>query len=147
MDPVPAENEHDRKPRHTSGEGPRHAAGALACEVERHSEAGEYVERRDAYEVSASDSNDLLLAREQVQPCLGKERGDEPDYSGDRGRDGRAGPRDLTRARMPPGADACADHRDRRGSESEKQRNEQIVEAGCEAVTRYGVASEAGDEA
>ena len=48
VDPVSAEDEHDRKPRHTSGEGPRHAAGALACEVERHSEASEYVERRNA---------------------------------------------------------------------------------------------------
>jgi hypothetical protein len=54
--------EHDRKPRHTSGEGPCHTAGALACEVERHSEAGEYVKGRNAYEVIASDSNHLLLA-------------------------------------------------------------------------------------
>src|SRR6516162_194095 len=57
MDPVPAENEHDRKPCHTSGERPCHAAGALACEVERHSDAGEYVKGRNAYEVIASDSN------------------------------------------------------------------------------------------
>lgn len=39
VDPVPPEDEHDRKPHHTSGEGPCHAAGALAC-----------VERRNAYE-------------------------------------------------------------------------------------------------
>ena len=42
------------------------------------------------------------MANALMAPCVGEERGDESNHSGDRSRDGGAGPGHLTCARVPP---------------------------------------------
>src|SRR5258706_499172 len=77
--PEEAERRDDGEAHEAGDEGPRHAARALAGEVDRHAGAEEKVDRRHAPEVGRSGLHHAGLGAEEVQPGGRKSRRAQAD--------------------------------------------------------------------
>ena len=89
-------------------------------------------------QVRFANGQDRWLGREQAQPRVGCERGNQPNAAGDHGRDRGPDPGHAAGALHLAGADIGANHGHQRCAEAEDQRNLQILQSGRQAVASQG---------
>src|SRR5260221_12295790 len=111
-----------------SRHGQHDASDRLRCKVKRHPQAVEAVNWPDNSKIRRANADDLSIAREKSHPKCGKKRDDQSDRCAGTSHRRGAGPRDLVSPVILFGAPVGTHHRDYRGAEAERQRDQDVFE-------------------